>query len=229
MTTVAFSPDGSLIATGTGFRRVKLWHATTGQNIDTFNDHRALVRAVSFSPDGRTLASASDDGTVVLRDLAAGSATTIDGHSGTVMRLAFSPDGATLASYSNTYGSGVKIWDTATRRKITTLRGNGLPIVSISISDDGTTLVSASGNRVILWDLDTYTDFAYLDHEDLPISGVVFTRWRCSGHRRLAGMGQPLERPNARTDHPCYRTERWGQGAGILARRRNSGFGSGQW
>ena len=175
VTTVAFSPDGSLIATGTGFRRVKLWHATTGQNIDTFNDHRALVRAVSFSPDGRTLASASDDGTVVLRDLAAGSATTIDGHSGTVMRLAFSPDGATLASYSNTYGSGVKIWDTSTRRMITTLRGHGgLPIVSISISHDGTTLASASGNRVILWDLDTYTDFAHLEHKDLP-SAVSFS------------------------------------------------------
>ena len=175
VTTVAFSPDGSLIATGTGFRDVKLWHATTGRNIDTFNDHRALVRAVSFSPDGRTLASASDDGTVVLRDLAAGSATTIDGHSGTDMRLAFTPDGATLASYGNTYGSGVKIWDTSTRRMITTLRGHGgSPISSISISHDGTTLASASGNRVILWDLDTYTDFAHLEHKDLT-SAVSFS------------------------------------------------------
>ena len=166
-TTVAFSPDGSLVAAGTWFLRVKLWNATTGQDIGTFSDHRALVRGVSFSPDGSTLASVSEDGAVVLRDLAAQTVSTIDGHSASVLRLAFSPDGATLASYNSSYGSGVKLWDTATQRMITTLRGHyGLPISSISISHDGTTLASASGNKVILWDLDTNTDFAHLDHED---------------------------------------------------------------
>ena len=175
VTTVAFSPDGSVVASGTWFRRVKLWNTTTGENIDTFNDHRALVRAVSFSPDGTKLVSASDDGAVVLRDLTAGNATTIAGYSGTVLGMIFSPDGATLASYNGSYGSGVKIWDTATRRMITTLRGHGgLPISSISISHDGTTLASASGHRVILWDLDTYTDFAHLEHKDLT-SAVSFS------------------------------------------------------
>ena len=168
-TTVAFSADGSLIAAGTWFLRVKLWNAATGQEKNTFSDHRSRIRAVSFSPDGTTLASASVDGIVVLRNLAAGNITAIDGHSGPVLGLASSPDGGTLASYNMSYGSGVKIWDTATQRKITTLRGHyGLPIKSISISHDGTTLASASGNSVILWDLDTYTDFANLDHEDLP-------------------------------------------------------------
>ncbi len=169
VTTVAFSPDGSLVAAGTWFLRVKLWNATTGQEVDAFSDHRALVRGISFSPDGKTLASVSEDGAVVLRDLAAQTVTTIDGHSASVLRLAFSPDGATLASYNSSYGSGIKIWDTTTRRKITTLRGHsGLPISSISISNGGNTLASASGNKVILWDLDTNTDFAHLDHEDGP-------------------------------------------------------------
>ena len=175
VTTVAFSSDGSLIATGTSFLNVKLWNATTGRNLDTFNDHRALVRAVAFSPDGTTLASIADDGSAVLRDLTAGNITPIAGHWGTVTGMAFSPDGATVAFTNGSYGSGVKIWDTAARRKVTTLRGHyGLPISSISISHDGTTLASASGNKVILWDLDTNTDFAHLDHEDLP-SEVSFS------------------------------------------------------
>ena len=139
VTTIAYSPDGSLIATGTWDQDVKLWNATTGRNIDTFfSDHRALIRGVSFSPDGKTLASASVDGAVVLRDLASQIVTTIDGHSSSVTGMVFSQDGATLASFNGSYGSGVKIWDTATRRKITTLRGHyGLPISSLSISNDG--------------------------------------------------------------------------------------------
>ncbi|MDE3259434.1 MAG: hypothetical protein OYM47_16520 [Gemmatimonadota bacterium] len=168
VTTVAFSPDGSLIATGTWHQTVKIWNATTGRNVDTFfSDHRSLIRGVSFSSDGKTLASASDDGAVVLRDLATQRTTTIAGHSGTVLGMAFSQDGATLASYNSSYGSGIKIWDTATRRKITTLRGHyGSPITSISISHDGTTLASASGKTTILWDLETQTEFAHLEHEN---------------------------------------------------------------
>lgn len=168
VTSVAYSSDGSVIATGTWFRNVKLWNATTGRNTDTFNDHRARIRAVSFSPDGTTLASASVDGTVVLRDLAAGNVIAIAGHWGTVGGMASSPDGATLASFNSSFGSGVKIWDTAKRQLITTLRRYGLPISSISISHDGTILGMAAGHSVFLWDLDTHTVSAQLDYDNVP-------------------------------------------------------------
>jgi WD40 repeat protein len=63
---VAFSPDGDRIATGARDRTLRLWDATSGEEVLALLGHRALVSGVAFSPDGRLLATASADGTVAL-------------------------------------------------------------------------------------------------------------------------------------------------------------------
>jgi WD40 repeat protein len=107
---VAFSPDGRLLASGSGDKTIKLWDVATGSLVRTLSGHTSWVNSVAFSPDGRLLASGSADNTIKLWDVASGSLVrTLTGHTDWVRSVAFSPDGRLLAS-----GSGddtIKLWD----------------------------------------------------------------------------------------------------------------------
>ena len=104
------------MATGTGgFRipgEVVLWDIETGDVRSILRGHRSQVSGVAFAPDGKTLASSSDDTTVRIWDLESGKTlTTFLGHPGGVHAVAFSPDGKILASSSNGSEGTARLWD----------------------------------------------------------------------------------------------------------------------
>jgi WD40 repeat protein len=136
---VAFGPDEGLLASGSPNPNplVRVWDVATGQQRHTLRDHNWGILGLAFSPDGRTLASASADSSVRLWDVetAAEIKTPPMRHDGPSRGVAFSPDGLYLAAPG--MEQTVKIWDTATWREWRTLHDPTNGILSVAWSPDG--------------------------------------------------------------------------------------------
>ena len=146
---VAFSPDGKVLASSVRAGTVKLWDTETGANIVTLE---GAGGPVVFSPDGKMLASRGNVQEIKLWDLETQTAImTLRGKAGAVFDLTFSPDSTTLVS-----GEGfgmIKFWDVATGENIATLKGHTGIVFSVDFSPDGKTLASGSQDgTVLLWD-----------------------------------------------------------------------------
>lgn len=161
---VAFSPDGKILASGSADRTIRLWDVETRQPIgQPLKEHTDIVYSVAFSPDGKTLASGSEDKTIILWDVEDPQnpqpiGQPLSGQSGAVFTIAFSPDGKMLASGGGDQtNKTIILWDMETRQPLgQPLSGDSSWVWSVAFSPDGKTLASGGGSKAItLWDLET--------------------------------------------------------------------------
>ncbi|KAH6883935.1 putative wd40 protein [Thelonectria olida] len=148
---VAFSPDGTLMATASDDRTVRLWRSNDGACMQELKGHEDSVTSVAFSPDGTLVASASLDRIVRLwRSNDGACVRELKGHEDSVRSVAFSPDGMLVASAS--VDRMVRLWRSNDGTCMQELKGHEDSVNSVAFSPDGTLVASASRDRTVrLW------------------------------------------------------------------------------
>ena len=179
--TVAFSPDGRILATGGDDTKVKLWDVGVGKLRATLSGHLALVSCLAFHPGGKFIASASYDYKIRLWDVASGSPLSppLKGSTAAIRCLAFAPDGRTLATGGRDHI--IRLWDVRIdaggRPEIgarAELTGHTEDVLGLAFSPDGQLLASASDDRTIrLWDGQTGRPLRTIE-EGVSVRCVVF-------------------------------------------------------
>ena len=179
---IAFRPDGKILASGSSDNTIRLWDIHAGKQQQTLEGHTDDVRSVTFSSDGSILASGSWDSTIRLWDAHTGQhKATLEEHTREVNLMvsstAYSPvDNRTLASVDT---GGIWLWDVDTRQRRTIWQPAFLEerlIESIVFSPDGKTLASGDeGGYIQLWNMDTGEHKQTLKKETGTVYSVVYS------------------------------------------------------
>ena len=147
LNSVAFSPDGQTIASGSD-REIVLWNLK-GEVLTTISDYRDGLQSIVFSSDGQTITSSSSDGTVKLWNLKGELLSTLEGYTDELESIVLSPDGQTIASTSS--DGTVKLWNLK-GELLTTISNHRDELQSVVFSPDNKIIASAGfDNTIKIW------------------------------------------------------------------------------
>lgn len=151
--TLAFSPNGDILATGDGNGFIQIWNIKNQQQLAMLKGHSRGVRSVVFSPDGQFLASGGEDSIVKLWDIEKKECLYIlEGHTNWVRSIAFSLNNRFLATGSSDLT--IRLWDIQKKKYVSVFRGHTRSIRSVSFSHDSQFLASGSSDSTIrIWSI----------------------------------------------------------------------------
>ena len=171
VTSISFSPDGKIIASGSWDNTVRVWDLAAG-GCRILKGHSSIVTSVSFSPDGRLLVSGSWDATVRVWNLESGECRILEGDLGSIASVAFSPDGKMLVSGSS--DKTVRVWNLKTD-ECRVLKGHSSKVTCVSFSPNGKMIASSSvDNTVRVWNLES-DECRILKGHSRPVNSVAFS------------------------------------------------------
>lgn len=185
--TVAWSPDGTRIASGDENHRVQVWDSSTGKMLFVYDKHRGPINALSWSPDGTRIASASDDGTVQVWDAMSGQQKSIyRAHSHNVTAVLWTTDSQSVVSADA--DNVIRVWDAGSGNVFWLYEGHTDTINTLAWSPGNTTLASASNDKTVRlwgsWDSSTgKLVYTYHGHTD----AVLAVTWAADGTRIASG------------------------------------------
>lgn len=171
---VAYSPDGALVAVAGESGVITLWHSIDGSSAGVLSGHMGWVRSVVFSPDGTRLASGSYDESIRLWDVETRwpVGEPLKGHTDDVWTVAFSPDGTRLASVSDDWT--LRLWDLSATGPISGRVLGSTYSRSVAFSRDGAHVVTDSDDSVTIWDA------GWCSTGDTEVMSAHYTDWvRC--------------------------------------------------
>jgi mono/diheme cytochrome c family protein len=207
---IRFNRDGSklLIASGvTGLYGIAaIYDVATGNRVSTLEGHSDVIQIAIFSPDEKSIATASYDREIYVWDIATGKVKQrFLGHNGAIYSLAFSPEGKVLVS--GCADETVKVWDVASGARLDTMSQPTAEVCSVAVTSDGSSVIAGSAdNRLRVW--------KFVSKDAPKINPIVVTRFVDESpltHMALTQDGSRLVVVSEAGNVKVLRTSDWSQ------------------
>ena len=175
VTSLAFSPDSNLLATGHEDGKVRLWNLKNKKPIAEVHLSKLGVSALAFKPDGQELAVATEDCSITLLEIPGFKPVgKLLGHKDRIPSMVWSPEGSKL--YSAGWDTTVRVWDATNRKPIILLNSHSIQVQAIALSPDGKYLASADSDLLVrIWSTELYQEVGAAREMDEEVRFLAFS------------------------------------------------------